>query len=120
MAQPSEIFESITFSNPAFIFSKNNIKHIMQRMESRPKESHPQPLAERCVNLSIHSIGFRTWPSVKMNQGYAKEGPENLAVLRHITLTLMRREKTAKLEVKNKRLKAGWDDNYPARVVFGQ
>lgn len=44
--------------------------------------------------------------------------PENLAMLRHITLNLIRQEKTAKLGVKNKRLKAGWDDNYLAKVVF--
>jgi len=47
-------------------------------------------------------------------------GPENLALLRHIALNLIREEKTAKVGVKNKRLKAGWDNRYLAKVLFGQ
>jgi hypothetical protein len=46
-------------------------------------------------------------------------GPENFALLRHIALNLIREEKTAKVEVKNKRLKAGWDNRYLAKVLFG-
>lgn len=46
-------------------------------------------------------------------------GPENLALLRHIALNLVRQEKTAKVGVKNKRLKAGWDNNYLAKLLFG-
>ena len=37
---------------------------------------------------------------------------ENMAVLRHIALNLLKKEKSVKLGVKNKRLKAGWDDDY--------
>jgi len=47
-------------------------------------------------------------------------GPENLAVLRHIALNLIREEKTVKLGVKNKRIKAGWDNEYMAKVLFGR
>ena len=71
------------------------------------------------IENSLHwvlDVAFREDES-RVRKGH---GPENLAVLRHITLNLIRQEKTAKLGVKNKRLKAGWDDNYLARVVFGQ
>jgi predicted transposase YbfD/YdcC len=37
---------------------------------------------------------------------------ENLAVIRHVGLNLLSRDKKTKVGVKTKRLKAGWDDNY--------
>jgi predicted transposase YbfD/YdcC len=39
-------------------------------------------------------------------------GAENFAILRRIALNLIKQEKSVKLGVKNKRLKAGWDHNY--------
>ncbi len=41
----------------------------------------------------------------------------NLAVIRHIALNLIKTEKTAKVGVKIKRLKAGWDNDYLLRVM---
>ena len=41
----------------------------------------------------------------------------NLAVIRHITLNLIKAEKTSKVGVKIKRLKAGWDNDYLLRVI---
>ena len=40
-----------------------------------------------------------------------------MAVLRHIALNLLKREKTAKVGVRGKRNKAGWDDAYLLRVI---
>ncbi len=39
-------------------------------------------------------------------------GPQNFAVLRHIALNLLKRETTAKLGIKNRRLQAAWDEPY--------
>ena len=36
----------------------------------------------------------------------------NMAILRHIVLNLIRSDTKAKIGVKNRRLKAGWDDDY--------
>jgi len=36
-------------------------------------------------------------------------GPENLAILRHIALNVLKQDHTTAMGIKNKRLKAGWD-----------
>ena len=41
----------------------------------------------------------------------------NLAVIRHIALNLIKQEKTSRVGVKTKRLKAGWDNDYLLRVI---
>jgi predicted transposase YbfD/YdcC len=46
-----------------------------------------------------------------------KNSAQNLSVLRQIALNLLKSEKTAKVGVKNKRLKAGWDEPYLLRVL---
>ena len=43
---------------------------------------------------------------------------ENFAILRHITLNLLKREKTRKRSTAGKRLLAGWDQSYMEKVLF--
>ena len=43
--------------------------------------------------------------------------PENLAILHHIALNLLKQDRTETLGIKNKRLAAGWDHDYLLRLV---
>jgi len=45
------------------------------------------------------------------------KAPENLATLRHISVNLLKQERSCKLGVKSKRLKAGWDESYMLKVL---
>ena len=43
---------------------------------------------------------------------------EHFAVLRHLALSRLKNDAQSKLGIKNKRLKAGWDERYLARLLF--
>ena len=46
-------------------------------------------------------------------------GQENMAALRRWALNLIRQETSVKKSIKTKRLKAGWDNDYLLKVLFG-
>ena len=43
--------------------------------------------------------------------------PQNFARIRQISLNLLNLEKTSKTGAKNKRLRAGWDDDYLTKML---
>jgi len=55
------------------------------------------------------------------DESRARQGASatNLVVLRHIAVNLLKQEQTAKVGIKNKRLKAGWDERYLLKVIAG-
>jgi predicted transposase YbfD/YdcC len=61
----------------------------------------------------VLDIAFREDES-RVREGHAAQ---NLAVLRRLALNLLRQERTAKIGVKGKRLKAGWNEQYLFRVL---
>jgi predicted transposase YbfD/YdcC len=69
---------------------------------------------ENCVHWVL-DLAFREDDSRVRKEN----GPHNFAILRHIALNLLKQEKTAKVGTYNKRLKAGWDEAYLLKVLFG-
>jgi predicted transposase YbfD/YdcC len=61
----------------------------------------------------ILDVGFAE-DAVQSCQGYSAE---NLAVIRHIGINLLSRDKESKVGVKTRRLQAGWDDNHLKTVL---
>ncbi len=68
------------------------------------------------IENSLHwvlDVAFRE-DACRTRTGHA---PENLATLRHMAVNLLKQERSCKLGVKSKRLKAGWDESYMLKVL---
>lgn len=84
-------------------------------------EPHAQPLLRATrghwgIENKVHwilDVAFRE-DDCRVRKG---NGAQNFAVLRHIALNLLKREKTALCSIHSKRLKAGWDHAYLLKVL---
>lgn len=68
---------------------------------------------ENCLHWVL-DIAFREDES-RVRSGHAAQ---NFAILRHIALNLLKQETSAKCGIKNKRLMAGWDNDYLLKVLL--
>ncbi len=88
---------------------------------SLAKEAQPALSAVRGhwgIENKVHwvlDIAFRE-DECRIRKG---NGAQNFAILRHIALNLLKQEQTAQCGIKNKRLKAGWDESYLLKVLHG-
>jgi predicted transposase YbfD/YdcC len=63
----------------------------------------------------VLDIAFRE----DMSRVRKDHAPENLAVLRHMALNMLKQETTVKVGLHAKRLRAGWDESYLLKVLEG-
>ncbi len=80
-------------------------------ISSMPPEA--KPIGEAIRNWVL-DMAFREDECRKRKDNEA----ENFAILRHITLNLLKQEKTYKRSIAGKRLRAGWDNDYLERILF--
>lgn len=93
-------------------------RYFISSLESEAHELLPVVRKHWGVENSLHwvlDVAFRE----DQCQIRKDHGAENFALLRHIAVNLLKREKTAKVGVKIKRNKAGWDTNYLLKVLTG-
>ena len=63
----------------------------------------------------VLDVAFRE-DECRIRSGHA---PENFTLLRHLALSALNQETTAQVGIKNKRLRAGWDNDYLLKVLAG-
>jgi hypothetical protein len=56
---------------------------------------------------------------VDNNRSRTGHSAQNLAIVRHVALNLIKQDTSTKIGVKNRGLKSGWDDAYLARLIWG-
>ncbi len=92
------------------------VRYYISSLPSQAQHLLQNTRAHWGIENGLHwvlDIAFRE-DDCRVRKGY---GDQNLAVLRHIALNLLKQERTAKCGVKNKRLRAGWDEDYLLKVL---
>lgn len=52
------------------------------------------------------------------NRSRKDNSAHNLAIVHHLALNLLKQETSRRIGIKNRRLRAGWDNDYISRVIF--
>ena len=93
-------------------------------IEHRYYISSAEDTAEKLLGASREHWGIETSLHWRLDIAFREDesrirkgnGAENFAILRHIALNLLNKEDTAKIGMKNKRLKAGWNESYLEKI----
>jgi predicted transposase YbfD/YdcC len=91
-------------------------RYFISSLSSNAKESLHAERGHWAIENSLHwvlDIAFRE-DDCRIR---AENSAENMAILRHISLNLLKQEKSCKRSVKTKRLKSGWNEAYLSKVL---
>jgi predicted transposase YbfD/YdcC len=91
-------------------------RYFISSLEANAKQAMKAVRGHWKIKNQLHwclDVGFRE-DACRIRTG---DAPENLAVLRHIALNLLKQERSCKLGINAKRLKAGWDNRYLSKVL---
>jgi predicted transposase YbfD/YdcC len=101
------------------IIGEKETKHIRYYITSLPSDAERILRAVRkhwSIENELHWV-----LDVGLNEDHCRvrkdQAPENLSVLRHIALNLLKQEKTAKGGIHAKQLQAGWKEDYLLKVL---
>jgi predicted transposase YbfD/YdcC len=94
-----------------------NVRYYISSLEGEAAQAAGAIRAHWGIENSLHwvlDIAFREDES-RLRQG---DGAYNFGLLRRLALELLRREQSAKIGIKAKRRKAGWDGDYLLKVLM--
>jgi predicted transposase YbfD/YdcC len=93
-------------------------RYYISSLEADAKELNRVIRGHWSIENSLHwvlDIAFREDDS-RIRKDH---GPENVAMLRHIALNLLKQDQSIKVGIKSKRKNAGWDERYLLKVLNG-
>jgi predicted transposase YbfD/YdcC len=139
-----DVRECWTTSNPAYLKLIRNVENwtalrtivmivctrIIGNQETKETRYYISSLPSNAERI-LHAVR-KHWSienelhwvlDVALNEDHSRvrkdQAPENLAVLRHIALNLLKQEKTARGGIHAKQLQAAWDQDYLLKVLAG-
>jgi len=139
-----DVRECWTTSNPAYLKLIRNVENwtalrtivmivctrIIGNQETKETRYYISSLPSNAERI-LHAVR-KHWSienelhwvlDVALNEEHSRvrkdQAPENLAVLRHIALNLLKQEKTARGGIHAKQLQAAWDQDYLLKVLAG-
>jgi len=94
----------------------NETSYYISSLGSNAKELARAVRGHWGIENSLHwvlDIAFREDES-RVRKDHA---PENLAIIRHVALNLLKKETSSRRSIRTKRLRAGWDTEYLSKVL---
>jgi len=93
-------------------------RYYISSLEGNAKQMNRTIRKHWAIENSLHWVLDVTFneDNCRVRSG---NGAENLSIMRRVALNTIKNDKTAKASLKNKRKRAGWDDNY-ALIILAQ